>query len=83
MASYFPLNSFNVIIFVIRLRKEMGNVPKRHQPDQRTENILRQPMGRQRSEKIPHPDVGLRWLITNIIFQLGEMDAILNQETCK
>ena len=39
----------------IRLRKEMGNVSKRQQPDNRADNSRRPPMDLQCSEKLQHP----------------------------
>ena len=45
------------IIFrsLIKLRKEMGNVLKKQQPDHRTDNSIRSPTGLQCSEKFLHP----------------------------
>ena len=43
--------------FLIKLRKEMGNVSKRQQPDHRADNSRRPSMGLQCSEKLTHPEL--------------------------
>ena len=41
----------------IKLRMEMGNMSKRQQPDQITDNSRRPSIGLQRGEKIPQPEL--------------------------
>ena len=44
---------------------------KRQQPDQRADNSRRQQIhvGRQRSEKIPHPEVILSWPLNKMVYK--------------
>ena len=59
---------------------EMGNVPKRQQPDPRTDNSRRSPVGVQCSEKLPHQSHPYAGPKTNIYTSTVIMDAILNSE---
>ena len=51
---------------LIKLRMEMGNVPKRQQPDHRKNNSRKSPTGLQCSEKFTHPEASFGWPLTNI-----------------
>ena len=49
---------------------EMGDVPKRQQPDHRADNSRRSPTGLQCIEKFPHPEASFtkHYLYMNYIF---------------
>ena len=47
----------------IKLRMEKGNLSKRRQPDHRTDNNRRSPMGLQCTEKFPYPESSFSWPI--------------------
>ena len=53
---------------------EKGNVSKKQQPDHRSDNSRRPPMGFQCSEKLPHPSAVP---ITNMYTSSVIMDVIL------
>ena len=59
ISKYIPVAHANKIwpfcIRQVKLRKEMGNVSKRQQPDHRADNSRRPPMGIQCSEKLQYP----------------------------
>ena len=60
LANFFILNNQS------KLRKEIGNVSKRQQPDHRADNSRRPPMGLLCSEKIPHPEASFNWPLKKI-----------------
>ena len=51
----------------IKLRKEMGNVPKRQQPDHRADKSRRSPTSLQCNEKFPHPEASFSWPLNKYI----------------
>ena len=52
----------NIQILLGTIEKEMVNVSKREQqPDHRTDNSRRPPIGLQCSEKLPHSEVSFSW----------------------
>ena len=58
---------------------EMGNVPKRQQPDHRKDNSRRSPTGLQCSEKFPHPEASFSWPLNKCIYTSSVIiNAILN-----
>ena len=46
---------------------EMGNVPKRQQPDHRADNSRRSPTGPQCNEKFPHPEASFSWPLNKYV----------------
>ena len=51
----------------IKLRMEMGNVPKRQQPDHRKNNSRWSPTVLQCSEKFPHSEASFSWPLNKYI----------------
>ena len=51
---------------------EIGNTTKGQQPDKIAASSRRSLMCRQRSDNIPHPEMGLDWL-------LNKIDCVLDQ----
>ena len=46
---------------------EMGNVPKRQQPDHRADNSRRSPTGLQCNEKFSNPEASFSWPLNKYI----------------
>ena len=63
---YFAIVSW--LVKGLKFRIEMGNVSKRQQPNQRSENNRRPPMNLQQDGKTRYPEAGFSWSLDQNVY---------------